>query len=106
MNAEDRHNVTLTEKLPPVTITGEAEREYFENLSKRLLSTVGKLIVIPAAAVGVLEASDTHEWAQRVGVVFPSFYNPAVGVAIGLSLGLAFSAREIWNVRNERFPRS
>ena len=101
------HRPYVPERLPPVTITDQAEREYFKDLSKRLLLKIGGFMVVvpPAAALGDFVI---HESAQRVGSnLLTSLYsNPGDGVLTGLVVGVAFSAREIWKVRNERFPRS
>lgn len=97
------HRPYVPEQLPPVTITDQAESDYFRNLSNRLLSRVAEIMVIlPPAAVIMGGLINAGAQQADLAITMPT---PGVYGLNGVVLAAILSAREIWKVRNERFPR-
>jgi len=104
MSADQRPYVP--EQLAPVIITDQTEREYFKNLSRRLLSRIfHNMVILPPATtiVGVIFNAGAEQVDFLKSLVPPSLEYYALS---GFAVGAVLSAREIWKVRNERFPRS
>jgi hypothetical protein len=107
MSAEYRPNVP--EELAPVTVTHQAERDYFKNLSNRLLSRITlKMTGYPAiSAIGVVAINAAFKDLLPVAVAATLTMERAAvtGIAAGTIMGITSSAMEIWRVRHEHLPR-